>query len=120
MPAAGEPLPVPPVVVSTFPESGAMDVDPQLTELHVTFSSPMLDQNWSWSTWSPETFPEVTGPIHYQQDGRTCVLPVKLQPGRTYATWLNSPNFHNFQDRQGRPSVPYLLIFETRKQSVNP
>lgn len=120
MPAEGEPLPVPPVVVSTVPESGAVDVDPQLTELQVTFSSPMLDQSWSWSTWSPETFPEVTGPIHYQPDGRTCVLPVKLQPGKTYATWLNSPNFHNFQDRQGRPSLPYLLIFETRKPSVNP
>jgi predicted Ser/Thr protein kinase len=120
MPAEGEPLPVPPVVVSTIPESGAVDVDPQLTELQVTFSSPMLDQSWSWSTRSPETFPEVNGPIHYQPDGRTCVLPVKLQPGKTYATWLNSPNFHNFQDRQGRPSLPYLLIFETRKRPVNP
>jgi RNA polymerase sigma-70 factor (ECF subfamily) len=120
MPAEGEPLPVPPVVLSTIPESGAADVDPQLTELQVTFSSPMLDQNWSWSTLSPESFPEVNGPIHYQPDGRTCILPVKLQPGKTYATWLNSPSYHNFQDRQGGPSVPYLLIFETRKQSVNP
>lgn len=120
MPAEGAALPVPPVVVQTVPEAGAADVDPALKELKVTFSSPMLDQSWSWSTFGADTYPEVTGPIRYEPDGRTCVLPVKLQPGRTYATWLNSAKFHNFQDRQGRPAVPYLLIFETRKESVNP
>jgi serine/threonine protein kinase len=120
MPAEGAALPVPPVVVRTVPEAGATDVDPGLTELQVTFSSPMQDQSWSWSSCGEDTFPEVRGPIRYEPDGRTCVLPVKLRPGKTYATWLNSQKFHGFQDRQGRPAVPYLLIFETRKESVNP
>lgn len=119
-PAEGSALPVRPVVVQTVPEAGATDVDPALKELKVTFSSPMQDQSWSWSTYGADTFPEVSGPIRYEPDGRTCVLPVKLKPGRTYATWLNSQSFQNFQDRQGRPAVPYLLIFETRKESVNP
>ena len=41
---------------------------------------------------------------------------MKLEPGRTYAFWLNSKNFHNFKDSQGRTAVPYLLVFETGKK----
>jgi hypothetical protein len=40
------------------------------------------------------------------------VLPVKLEPGRTYALWLNSGNF---KDSGGQRAVPYLLVFETKK-----
>ncbi|HEV2207337.1 MAG TPA: protein kinase [Verrucomicrobiae bacterium] len=108
-------LPIPPVVIQTVPESGAADVDPGLTELRVVFSSAMLDENWSWSTLGDGNFPQTTGRPHYLDDGRTCVLPVKLEPGKLYATWLNSDKFHGFQDQQGRPAVPYLLIFKTRK-----
>jgi hypothetical protein len=42
-------------------------------------------------------------------------MKVRLEPGRTYAWWLNSDKFKNFTDLAGRPAVPYLLIFETRK-----
>jgi RNA polymerase sigma-70 factor (ECF subfamily) len=42
------------------------------------------------------------------------VAKVKLEPGKTYAFWLNSNNFHNFKDNDGRPAVPYLLIFQTK------
>ena len=73
------------------------------------------DKSWSWSTASKNTFPKVTGDIHYLDDGRTCVLPVKLEPGKTYATWINSGRFINFKDRDRRPAVPYLLVFETRR-----
>jgi len=104
----------PPVVVRTAPPAGAIDVDPALTELRVTFSKPMMDRSWSWSTWGEENFPEVAGDIRYEADQRTCVLPVKLEPGKFYATWLNSDKFGNFKDRNGRPAVPYLLTFTTR------
>ncbi len=104
----------PPVVVKTNPEAGATDVDPALSEIRVTFSKKMLDKSWSWSTASKNTFPKVTGEIHYLDDGRTCVLPVKLEAGKTYATWVNSGRFVNFKDRDRRPAVPYLLVFETR------
>jgi hypothetical protein len=41
------------------------------------------------------------------------VLPVKLKPGKFYATWLNSNKFKNFTDADGQPAVPYLLTFQT-------
>jgi len=112
-PVAPPGLPVPPGVIQTLPESGSSDVDPDLTELQVTFSTTMKDGSWSWTTWGEENFPEVTGPIHYATDRRTCVLPVSLKPNKVYATWINSEQFQNFQDLDGHPAVPYLLIFKT-------
>ncbi len=106
--------PVPPVVIQTLPESGAADVDPALTELRVTFSKPMRDRSWSWTLWGEENFPELAGQPRYLADGRTCVLPVKLKPGKLYATWLNSEYHKDFTDSNGLPAVPYLLIFQTR------
>jgi RNA polymerase sigma-70 factor (ECF subfamily) len=107
---------LPPVVIQTVPPAGAEDVDPGLKEIRVTFSKPMQDGSWSWSTWGEDTFPETTGRPHYLADGRTCVLPVKLQPGKFYASWLNSENFKNFKDTSGEPAVPYLLTFQTAKK----
>lgn len=106
---------VPPVVVKTFPEAGAGDIDPQLTEIKITFSKEMQDGSWSWSTLSKESFPELNGKPKYLDDKRTCVLPVKLEPGKTYAIWANSQKFRNFKDAGGRPAVPYLLVFKTGK-----
>lgn len=104
-----------PVVLETTPRTGDTAVDPSLKEIRVTYNREMMDGSWSWSQTGDETFPEVAGDPHYLADGRTCVLPVKLQPGRTYEIWLNSGKFHNFQDQAGRPAVPYFLRFQTRK-----
>jgi serine/threonine protein kinase len=106
---------MPPVVIQTFPESGSSDVDPALTELRAVFSKPMLNDRWSWCYERAEDFPQKTGEPRYLPDGRTCVLPVKLQPGKVYAVWLNSEQFRLFQDQEGLSAVPYLLVFETRK-----
>jgi RNA polymerase sigma-70 factor (ECF subfamily) len=103
----------PPVVLKTIPAAGSADVDPGLTEIQVTFSKPMRDGSWSWCNLGEESFPESAGKIHYLPDGRTCVMPVKLAPGRFYATWLNTERFRNFKDRDGQPAVPYLLTFHT-------
>jgi RNA polymerase sigma-70 factor (ECF subfamily) len=103
----------PPVVVQTVPRSGDVEVDPGLTEIRVTFSKDMAEGCWSWSQLSDDTFPATTGQPRYLPDRRTCVLPVNLAPGRTYAIWLNSHRFTNFRDARGNPAVPYLLIFET-------
>ena len=56
------------------------------------------------------------GSPHYLDDHRTCVLKVRLEPGQTYAWWLNSQNFGNFKDRAGQPAVPYLLMFQTAQK----
>jgi RNA polymerase sigma-70 factor (ECF subfamily) len=104
----------PAVVVKTVPPAGASGVDPKLTEIRVTYSKNMKDGSWSWSTWDPESFPKTAGKPRYEADQRTCVLPVKLEPNKFYAIWLNSARFGNFKDTQGRPAVPYLLVFKTK------
>jgi hypothetical protein len=101
--------------VKTVPAAGVGDVNPKLTEIKVTFSKDMQDGNWSWVMISKESFPRVTGKPKYLADKRTCVLPVKLEPGKTYAIWVNSEKFVNFKDADGRPAVPYLLVFKTKK-----
>ncbi len=105
----------PPVVVKTVPAAGANDVDPKLTEIRVTFSKDMEDGSWSWATLSEESFPKGDGKAKYLADKRTCVLPVKLEPGKTYAIWVNSDKVRNFKDADGRSAVPYLLVFKTTK-----
>jgi hypothetical protein len=100
-----------PVVIRTVPESGAADVDPSLRELHVSFSMDMANNSWSWV--DEESFPETAGDPHFAQDDRTCILPVRLRPGRTYALWINVDEFANFRSKAGVPSIPYLLIFKT-------
>lgn len=103
---------VPPVVVKTVPAAGSADVDPALTEIAVKFSKPMQDGSWSWSTVAKDSVPHVTDKPRFKDD-RTCVLPVKLEPGRTYGIWLNSNKFKNFKGTDGQPAVPYLLVFQT-------
>jgi hypothetical protein len=110
----------PPVVVRTTPVTGSIDVDSATPEIRVTFSKPMCDGSWSWSTWGEENYPETTGNPRYLSDGRTCVLPVKLQPGKLYALWLNSENFKNFKDTNNTPAVPYLLTFATARAAAGP
>jgi RNA polymerase sigma-70 factor (ECF subfamily) len=105
----------PPVVVKTVPAAGDTKVDAATTkEIRVTFSKDMADESWSWSQISKESYPETTGKAHYDQDKRTCILPVKLKPGKTYVIWLNPPRFQGFRDADGRPAVFYPLVFETK------
>jgi RNA polymerase sigma-70 factor (ECF subfamily) len=103
--------------VKSIPATGSTDVDPSIKEIKVVYSKNMQNGTWSWSQLGKETFPKLdeTGKIHYESDKRTCVLPVKLEPGKTYAIFCNSPRFHNFKDKEGSPAVPYMLVFRTRK-----
>jgi len=105
----------PPVVVETWPASGARDVEPGIVEIRARFSKEMADNSWSWSTAWEDSTPEIIGQPRYESDHRTCAIKVKLEPGRTYAFWLNSEKFHNFTDLGGRPAVPYLLILHTKQ-----
>jgi RNA polymerase sigma-70 factor (ECF subfamily) len=103
----------PPVVVKTVPEAGARDVSSGIVEIKVTFSKEMTDKSWSWcQAWEGSTGESVGDP-RYESDHKTCVWKVKLEPGKTYACWLNTDGFQNFKDQQGHPAVPYLLTFCT-------
>ncbi len=108
---------MPPSVVKTVPQAGDVNVDPSLREVRVTFSKDMMTkQMWSWAMNSRETFPEINADrIHYLKDRRTCVLPVKLKPGKTYVIWINSQKYNAFRDTRNNPAAPYLLVFQTRR-----
>jgi len=107
---------LPPVVVKAVPESGTKDVSPGIVEIKVTFSKQMSNNSWSWSTAWKDSTPEIIGKPRYEADHKTCVIKVKLEPGKTYGYWINSQKFTNFRDKHGRAAVPYLLVFSTKKQ----
>jgi RNA polymerase sigma-70 factor (ECF subfamily) len=109
---------LPPVVINVEPKVGAIDVDPDLKELRVTFSKKMTDKSWSWPTGNKYAAPKGDGLIHFERDGRTCVMPVKLEPGKTYVIGVNSERFRNFKDEKGHPALPYLMVFRTKAAST--
>ncbi len=117
--AAGQAVNVqsmPPVVVDTFPQAGDMNVDPSISEIRVSFSKDMMTKDmWSWVIHTKESFPEIAGEVRYLSDQRTCVAPVRLDPGQTYAIWFNAPDYryNAFRDQSNNPAVPYLLVFKT-------
>jgi len=105
-----------PHVVSMEPASGARDVDPAITELRVTFDVPM-GGGFSWTGGGPE-FPkgrEGQRP-HWTEDGRICVFPVTLEPGKSYRLGLNSPSHKNFSSRGGVPLDPVVYTFSTKDE----
>ncbi len=108
---------MPPVVVKTAPIAGDVEVDPEIKEISVTFSKDMLtDRMWSWTQVSLDTFPEISGDVKYMDDKRTCVLPVKLEPGKTYVIWINSGKYNSFRDVSNNSAIPYLLVFQTKQK----
>ncbi len=103
-----------PVVVKTVPEAGSKDVEPGEMEIKVTFSKEMMDRSWSWSTAWQDSAPEFIGEPKYLSDHKTCVVKVKLEPGKTYGWWINSQRFTGFKDKQGKAAVPYLFVFKVK------
>lgn len=109
---------MPPVVVKTVPEAGRTDVMPGEVEIRVSFSKEMAEGSWSWcEPWKGANAVALEKP-RYESDGKTCVLKVRLEAGKTYAYWLNTEKFQGFKDRGGRAAVPYLLVFQTKGASA--
>jgi hypothetical protein len=104
---------LPPVVVMTVPQSGETAVDAGLKEIKVTFSKDMKTKKmWSFVQVSKDTFPQTGQPKYV--DSRTIVLPVTLQPQKTYVIWINKGKNNAFRDVDNHPAVTYLLVFETK------
>jgi Big-like domain-containing protein len=102
-----------PKVLFTKPASGAQDVDPGLVEITVTFDQDM-GEGCSWTGGGPE-FPTIPQGANVQWRGkRTCVLPVKLEPGHHYQVGINSPSHQNFRSAAGDPAAPSSISFTTK------
>ncbi|MCA9939086.1 MAG: Ig-like domain-containing protein [Anaerolineales bacterium] len=107
------PTPSAPRVVSTTPGNGATEVPANLTQIVVTFSEDVRQDSWSFVTVSEVETPEIVGDPLFT-DGRTCVLPVRLVAGRTYALGINSEVHQGFVSAaNGNVVVPYTLTFST-------
>jgi hypothetical protein len=104
----------PPQILLTKPADGATDVDPALAEITVTFDQDM-GEGFSWTGGGPEypTIPDASKP--QWRGKRTCVLPVKLEPGRHYRVGINSPSYRNFRSAAGDPAEPSSINFTTKQ-----
>ncbi|HUA65217.1 MAG TPA: M56 family metallopeptidase [Alphaproteobacteria bacterium] len=103
-----------PEIVALSPKNGTMDVDPKLTEIRVTFNVAM-GGGFSWTGGGSDfpKSPDGKSP-YWTDDHKTCVLPVALEPGKTYQFGLNSPSYKNFQSSGGVPLDPVRITFSTR------
>jgi RNA polymerase sigma-70 factor (ECF subfamily) len=102
----------PPAIATLEPPAGATDVDPALAALRVTFDRPM-QEGWSWVT-EGSGFPPSAGAATMSADRRQAMLPVRLEPGRSYVVWLNSETYQGFRDERGTPLAPFRWTFSTR------
>lgn len=103
-----------PVIVAMTPENGASDINPDLTELVVTFDRAM-GGGFSW-TGGGEHFPETTDKPSWSADKKTCRLPVRLKAGWSYRLGINSPSHRNFKSEQGVSVKPVVWTFATALQ----
>ena len=109
-----QPTANPPRIVSTSPVDGAKEVDPATAEVTVTFDRDMAS-GFTWNGDGPD-FPFLAGANAVRRNPRTCVLPVKLEPGRSYRVGLNlfSPNFQAFRSVGDARALPTTINFSTR------
>lgn len=108
---AANPVASPPSVVSTSPSNGDTNVDPRTRQISVQFSQPM-QSGWSFVVSPHGKTPALARPT-LSPDKRTITADVVLEPGTTYALWLNSPSHRNFISAKGRPAAPYHYEFST-------
>jgi RNA polymerase sigma-70 factor (ECF subfamily) len=106
------------VVVKTFPGQGKTVKADAVKELRVTFSNDMNTSGcWAFCSDGKHFFPGGDSKPHWLNE-RTCALPVKLIPGRTYSVTFNVGRFLGFYDIANRPSVSYKLIFKTEGKNA--
>jgi hypothetical protein len=104
-----------PQVVRFSPENGAENV-PLLSELYVTFDTPMAGGfSWCQAGEDDHDFPKISEGQRprWTGDKKTAVLPVQLKPGMTYRLILNAPGYNNFQSEWGVPLASVTYTFKT-------
>ena len=104
-----------PEVVEISPANDEENVPTSTAELSVTFNMPM-GEGMSW-TGGGDAFPKLPEgeKAKWSKDGRTCTLPVTLEPDHEYKLGLNSLSHNNFQSKWGVPLKPMIYTFRTAK-----
>ena len=102
-----------PRVVAFDPPLGATEVDPLRTTLAVTFDRVMDREGWAWVIEEKSTAPDI-GESSWDAAVRTNSVPVRLEPGKSYVVWINSPQYSYFKDPLGRAATPVRWSFATR------
>jgi hypothetical protein len=105
-----------PKIVKMFPENGAKNVDPNISQVYLTFDIPMGDGR-AWASNNADgtalDHDEESGGVFWTADQLTCVAPVKLQPNKKYVVYLNIRPFIGFASVAGVPSEGLTYSFET-------
>lgn len=112
--AAPPPSPVgTPAVVRMSPANGASGVSTAMTQLEIEFNMPM-GGGFSFTTRGhKDRFPEGTGKPRWSADGKTCIMPVRLEPNRSYIIGINSRSRQNFRSAAGTPLPMVTWTFST-------
>ena len=77
-----------------------------------------VERTWSWIIHTDlGVYPGYRGSPEprWENDGRTCVLAVKLSPDTVYAVGVNSYRHTGFRDTEGKIAVPHVWVFKTKK-----
>lgn len=98
-----------PHVIALEPANGAQNVDPNLSEIKVTFDRPMSPNSWSFCQRGSDNFPDFLAKPSFNADRTVITVPVRLRPEWKYYIFLNSPPFLGFRSAQGGtlPAVPW-------------
>ena len=93
------------------PTNGDRTVDPNLKEIKITFSRPMLP-GFAFVGGGPK-FPETKGKASYDKTMTIVTLPVKLKPNWDYEFWLNRGRFASFRSVEGVQLKSVHVTFRT-------
>ncbi len=107
----GTVLAAPPRVVEAIPDNGDINVDPNLSEIRITFDQRM-DTRGRSIVGGGDSFPEITGEIRWI-GAQTIVVPVRLVPDHEYWLSINNQQYRNFANVRGESAVPYPVRFTT-------
>lgn len=103
-----------PVVVRTDPPMGSTTVDPKRTTLELEFSTALQNSPLRLDR-DRGTFPERIGAPRLDRTRRRCTVGVRLKPGTVYVLGVNVRQPKTFYSAAGRPGVPFLWAFATRR-----
>jgi hypothetical protein len=103
-----------PKIVKMFPENGAKNVDPNISQVYLTFDIPMGGGR-AWAQRDNNTALDIDegNPVFWTADKLTCVAPVVLKPNKKYEILLNFKPFIGFASLAGVPSEGVFYTFET-------